>query len=333
MRTVALVAVAAALSAGCSEGKASSPARASGCSAVRPMRPASRALSAFFPSRSALLLRGRRCVFLVGRSRTATRLLWAGRRSESVRGLGWSPDGQSIAITMKSSHDGWRVVILRPDGAVQRRLRATGIAYFRDGHAVISRRDGIYLQPGFRRLATRAELQPVAGFRLRTAVAVSPDPFGYGRGYGRKSVALTLWGGPSASKSTVLVVSADGRVTRASPAYRAGGGEGSVLGWTWSPNGRDLYVTAELVPRGWHGPGDHDHCVEVWSAERGRRRAFCGSSFPPAERTHFARLVWATNGKTGLLDNGTVITEHWTHAGRVHVPAAAFELQSQPTGA
>src|ERR687887_559975 len=298
MRAVALVAVAVALSAGCSEGKTSSTARASGCSAVRPMRPASRALSAFFPSRSALLLRGRRCVFLVGRSRTATRLLWAGRRSESVRGLGWSPDGQSIAITMKSSHDGWRVVILRPDGAVQRRLRATGIAYFRDGHAVISRRDGIYLQPGFRRLATRAELQPVAGFRLRTAVAVSPDPFGYGRGYGCKSVALTLWGGPSASKSTVLVVSADGR-----------------------------------VPRARHGPGEHDHCVEVWSAERGRRRAFCGSSFPQAERTHFARLVWATNGKTGLLDNGTVITEHWKPAGRVHVPAAAFELQSQPTGA
>jgi hypothetical protein len=332
MRGLALVAAVAALSAGCSEDTRSLRASPSGCPAVHPMRPSSRALSAFFPLRPALLLRGRRCVYLVSRSRAATRLLWAGRTSESVRGLGWSPDGESIAITTKSGHHGWRVVILRRDGAVQRRLRATGISYLRDGRVVISRRDGIYLQPGFRRLAPRAQLQLVAGFRLRMAVAVSPDPFGYGRGYGRKGVALTLWGGPSASKSAALVVSADGRVTRASPAYHAGGGEGSVLGWTWSSNGRKLFVTAEIVPPNWQGPGDHDHCVYLWSAEHGRRRAFCGSTFPRPERTHFARLVWATDGKRGLLDNGTLITADGRASGRLDVPALAFELQRVPAG-
>jgi hypothetical protein len=174
-------------------------------------------------------------------------------------------------------------------------------------------------------------LERVAGFRLRSAIVVSPDPWGYGHGYGRRKIAITLWS-RIGSKSAVLVISAAGGVTRASPAYRAGGGEGAVSGWSWSPDGRKLFVLAEVVPPKWRGPGDHDHCLDIWNPELGRRRAFCASRLPPAYRSHFARLVWAAGGGRGLLDNGTFVTGGGRVTGRLDVPSLAFEFQLQPTG-
>lgn len=286
----------------------------------------SRPLTRFFPSsRAGLWLRNERRVYLGRPGGEKARLFWSAGSGQVVRGLAWSPDGQKVEIATKSRREGRRVVVLGRNGSPVRQLRATGGAFFRDGGLAVSRRDEIYLPGESRRLASRAELERVAGFRVRGAIAVSPDPLGYERGYGRNWIALTVWG--VGSKSAVLVVSVAGKVRRASPAYRAGGGEGVILGWTRSPDGRELFSISEFVPPNWHGPGDHDHC-----AQGGFRRLFCGSQLRRSFQSHFGRLLWATGGKTALLDNGTVITRHWKLVHRVHVPAGSFELQLQPAG-
>lgn len=150
-------------------------------------------------------------------------------------------------------------------------------------------------------------------------------PWGFTRGHGREAVALTLWSAGRSWKSVVLVVSTAGGVVRASPAYRAGGGEGVVSGWSWSPDGRELFIAAEGAgPPERRRRGKHDHCVDIWSAAGGRRRAFCESHLPPAHHRHFAKLAWATDGRTALLDSGTL----FTRAGRVvgRIPVAGDDL-------
>ena len=155
-------------------------------------------------------------------------------------------------------------------------------------------------------------------------------PWGFTRGHGREAVALTLWSAGRSWKSVVLVVSAAGRVVRASPAYRAGGGEGVVSGWASSPDGRELFVTVEVA-----GPserirhGQHAHCPDIWSAGSGRRRAFCESQLPKAHQLHFAKLAWAADGEKALLDTGTIVTREGKVAGRASVATAdpAFQLQ------
>jgi hypothetical protein len=100
-----------------------------------------------------------------------------------------------------------------------------------------------------------------------------------------------------------------GKVTPASPAYRTKGNEGVVYGWAWSPDGRELFVTAEVAgPPARRQRGEHDHCLDIWSADRGRRRAFCESELPEAYRSHFSKLALAADGKRALLNNGTILT-------------------------
>ena len=171
------------------------------------------------------------------------RALWRTPAGQ-VSGVSWAPDGKTFALTTGS-----RVVLLERDGSLVRQFRATGAAYLRDGRLAVSRRHGIYLLTGSRsrRLASRQELERVAGFRARRTLSVSHDARGFTRGHGRGAVALTLWSAGRSWKSVVLVVSAAGRVLRASPAYRAGGGEGAVYGWAWSPDGRELFVAAEVA--------------------------------------------------------------------------------------
>jgi hypothetical protein len=259
-----------------------------------------------------------------------------------VRGLSWAPGGTAFAVATSTS---WSiapdladparsgVVLLGRDGSLLRRLRATtGAVFLRDGRLAVSRAGGIYLLTGSRsrRLASRQQLERVAGFRARRAFSVSHDPWGFTRGRGRGAVAITLWSAGSSWKSVVLVVSAAGRVVRASRAYRAGGGEGVVSGWAWSPDGRDLFVTAEVAgPPERSRRGNHDHCLDVWSADDGRRRAFCESQLPPAHHSHFAKLAWATDGKAALLDNGTLVTRDGGVAGRAPVAAGDLSLRVQ----
>ena len=78
--------------------------------------------------------------------------------------------------------------------------------------------------------------------------------------------------------------------------------------------------------------GEHDHCVDIWEAEAGRRRAFCESQLPPAYQSHFAKVAWATDGKTALLDNGTIVTPGGRAPGRVSVAARdlVFQVQWEP---
>ena len=276
----------------------------------------------FPPSLAGLWQRLDRCVYLVFPTREEARPLARTPAGERVRGFSWAPGGRAFALAMGS-----RVVLLGRDGSLLRRLRATGAVFLRDGSLAISRPGGVYLLTGSRsrRLASRQELERVAGFRARRTVSVSHDPRGFTRGHGRGAVAITLWSAGRSWKSVVLVVSADGRVVRASPAYRAGGGEGVVSGWAWSPDGRELFVAAEVAgPPARRRRGRHDHCLDIWSAEGGRRRAFCESQLPPAHQSHFAKLAWATDGKTALLDTGTLFTRDGDIAGRA--PLAADDL-------
>jgi hypothetical protein len=160
-------------------------------------------------------------VYLVFPRREEVRALW--RAEGEVRGLSWAPDGTTFALTTGS-----RVVVLERDGSLLRQLRATGAAFLRDGRLAVSRADGIYLVAGsrLRRLASRQELERVAGFRARREFSASHDPRGFTRGHGHGAVALTLWSAgrswKSVWKSVVLVVTAAGRVVRASPAYLPG---------------------------------------------------------------------------------------------------------------
>lgn len=272
----------------------------------------------FAPSLAGLWLRQDRCVYLVLPTREEARPLWRAPAGERVRGLSWAPDGKTFALATGS-----RVILLGRDGSLLRQVRATGAAFLRDGRLAVSRTDGIYLLAGSRsrRLASRQELERVAGFRARRTFSVSHDPWGFTRGHGRGAVAITLWSAGRSWKSVALVVSAAGRVVPASPAYRAGGGEGVVSGWAWSPDGRELFVAAEVAgPPERRRRGRHDHCLDVWSQEGGRRRrAFCESQLPPAHHSHFAKLAWATDGKTALLDTGTVLTRYGGVAGRAPV--------------
>ncbi len=291
------------------------------------------ALAKFFPpSLAGLWLRQDHCVYLVFPAREEARALWRAPAGERVHGLSWAPDGQTFALAAGS-----RVVLLGRDGSPLRRLRGTGAAFLRDGRLALSRTDGIHLLTGSRsrRLASRRELERVAGFRARRTFSVSHDPWGFIRGHGRGAVAITLWSAGSSWKSVVLVVTTVGRVVRASPAYRAGGGEGVVSGWAWSPDGRKLFVAAEVAgPPERRRAGKHDHCLDVWSAEVGHRRAFCESQLPPPHHLHFAKLAWATDGKTALLDTGTLFTRDGGVAGRVPVAPddLSFRVQWESHG-
>jgi hypothetical protein len=295
----------------------------------------SRARPAFFPpSRAGLWLPGEgRCVYLVFPGDEEARPFWGGRPGESVRGVAWAPDGEMVAITTKRRS--WHVVLVRRDGTVLRRLAATGAAFFRDGRLVVSRQHGINLlvDSGARRLVSYEKLERVAGFRARRPILLSHDPWGFTRGQGRDGFALTLWSGGDAWKSVVLAVSDDGEITRASPAYRARGIEGVVSGWAWSLDGRELFVMAEVPgPPARRERGKHDHCLDTWSANRGRRRAFCESALPEAHQSHFSKLEWAADGKRGLLNTGTILTRDGRSAGYAAVPGGAlmFEVQWEP---
>jgi len=320
---------------------------ATGCPRVHLKWPL-RALPAFFPpKRAGLLLPEKRCVYIVFPGDPEVRPFWGGRPRESVLGVGWAPDGQTVAVTTQSPRRGWprhtwQVVLLRRDGTVLRRLPATGAAFFRDGRLAVSRQDGIDLLVGSRprRLVSHEELERVAGFRAHRPFLLSHDPRGYTRGHGRDGVALALRsrgsGAYRAWKNVVLVVSADGKVTRASPVYGTKGTGGSVSGWAWSPDGRELFVLAEVPgPPARRRRASHDHCLEIWSPEHGLRRAFCESGLPKAHQSHFAKLAWSADGKRGLLNTGTVLTRKGQVVG--HAPVCAerrvtcnFEVQWEP---
>ena len=283
----------------------------------------------FPPSLAGLYVREDGCVYLLFPRKEEVRPLWRTPDGE-VRGLSWAADGTTFALTTAS-----HVFLVGRDGSVLRQLGGTGAAFLRDGRLAVSRADGIYLLTGSRsrRLASRQELQRVAGFRAHRTFSVSHDPRGFTRGHGRGAVALTLWSAGRSWRSVVLVVSAAGRVVRASPAYRAGGGEGAVYGWTWSVDGREIFVAAEVPgPPERRRRGEHDHCVDVWSAEGGVRRAFCESQLPAALQSHFAKLAWAADGRTALLDNGTIVTREGKLAGRAPIAAdhLSFQLQWEP---
>ena len=276
------------------------------CRQAHPKWPA-RDRPAFFPaSRAGLWVPRELCVYVVHPGDEDARPFWRGRPGESVRGIAWAPDGESVAITTESPNAGWQVVLVGRDGAVLRRLAAMGAAFLHDGRLAVSRQDGIDLlvDSRARHLASREDLERIAGFRARRLLLLGHDPWGYTRGNGRGRLALTLWSEGSHWKSVVLVVDADGKVRRATPAYRAEGIEGVVSGWAWSPDGRELFVMAEVPgPAARRRAGAHDHCLDIWSAGN-RRRASANPSWP-------GRTTPTSRGSPG---RSTGIERSWTPA-------------------
>jgi hypothetical protein len=105
------------------------------------------------------------------------------------------------------------------------------------------------------------------------------------------------------------------------------------MGWAWSPDGRELFVMSEVPdPPARRQQGSHDHCLEIWSANRGRRRAFCESELPKVHHSHFSKLAWSADGKRGLLDTGTILTRNGKVVGHALVSPAdlTFEIQWEP---
>jgi hypothetical protein len=305
-----------------------------GCPKIEAAWRSSRPLREFVPaSRAGLWLPNDRCVYLVSRGRKAVSPLWRGRPREHLRGLSWAPDGKGFAVTAESRHHRWRVVLVRRDGTPLQSLPATGAAYFDDGRLAVSGPNGIYLVAGSRRrlLASRRKLEHVAGFRLRRTLVLTHDPWGFERGFGRGELALTLWS--RVGWKSVVVVSAARSVTRASPAYRTEGIEGVVSGWAWSTDGRKLFVMAEVAGSpARRRRGEHDHCLDIWSEARGRRRAFCESDLPKVHQSHFSKLAWSADATRGVLNNGTVVARDGEVIGRAPTSTGdvVFELQSEP---
>ena len=78
-------------------------------------------------------------------------------------------------------------------------------------------------------------------------------------------------------------------------------------GSAWTTDGRRL-LQFTVFRSAAGSRKDHDHCLHVWSERRGVRRAFCVSGLARRFQFHFDKLLWARDGRTGLLNDGTVVS-------------------------
>jgi hypothetical protein len=195
-----------------------------------------------------------------------------------------------------------RVLLLGAGGRLLRKWSARTAAFVADGRLVLAFDSGVYVTRGgrLRRIATIAALTRAAGFRS-AAGPFGPDAWGFSRGYGEDAVAFQWWSG---RRYALLVVDTAGRASRVSPDGR---GFGSVGGSAWAPDGRRLLeFTVFRSPPGFRK--EHDHCLHVWSARGGSRKAFCISALGRRFQFHFDKALWARGGRTALLNDGTVIS-------------------------
>jgi hypothetical protein len=203
-------------------------------------------------------------------------------------------------------------------------MRADSASFLRDGRIVIATRSGVFLvsRSTLKPLASRAALAKAAGFPSNRRLFIGEDADGYARGYGRDSVALTWTQVTPKVRNTILVVSTDRTVRRATPIFS---GVSLVGGRAWSADGQRLFLM-DVAPT---PPGfryDHDHCLDSWKARGGYRRLWCVTELPPSYRFHFDKLIWSRG--EGLLNNGTVIDRNGRVLGRLRVKGsgAAFAI-------
>jgi hypothetical protein len=207
----------------------------------------------------------------------------------------WAPDGRSIVVG-----DQAMVVRLRLDGRVWRRYLGRRARFLRDGSLVVQRRDGLYLFRGANgsRLVSRAALSQAAGMPLRSFSLAD-----YGAAEGAMAPGLVAVQGSGARGAVLLVVNMAGRIWRAAPFFGrdADGQRRTVGGQAWGPDAHRptlyLFATAPDPSGRW----DHLHCLALWSPRRGYRQV--GS----CDFRHFNKLLWASNGRTALLNSGEVI--------------------------
>jgi hypothetical protein len=276
-----------------------SSAAARGCTDVRAprFRVAPRFLA---PGSTGLWLPlGARCLLRVSAGSESVEPVLRLRRGERLVGLHWAPDGRSFVAVSRQPR---RVLLLGAGGRLLRKWSARTAAFVADGRLVLAFDSGVYVKRGrrLRRIATSAVLERAAGFRS-AAGPFGPDHWGYSRGYGEDAVAFQWWSG---RRDALLVVDTAGRASRVSPDAR---GFVSVGGSAWAPDGRRLLeFTVFRSPPGFGK--EHDHCLHVWSGRGGSRKAFCVSALGRRFQFHFDKALWARDGRTALLNDGTVIS-------------------------
>jgi hypothetical protein len=240
-----------------------------------------------------------RCLLRVSAGSESVEVVLRLRRRERLVGLHWAPDGRSFVAVSRQPR---RVFLLGAGGRLLRKWSARTAAFVADGRLVLAFDSGVYVTRGrrLRRIATSGRLKQAAGFRS-AAGPFGPDPWGSSRGYGANAVAFQWWSG---RRDALLVVDTAGRVSRVSPNGR---GFVSVGGSAWAPKGRRLLeFTVFPSPPGFEK--EHDHCLHVWSDRGGSRQAFCVSALGRRFQFHFDKLLWARDGRTALLNDGTVIS-------------------------
>lgn len=233
----------------------------------------------------------------------------AGRR---LRGPVWSPTEPEFAVAFRTVRS-FEVSVLGTDGGGLGRFLGRDATYFRDGRLVIRRRDDLWIVDGrrtTRRLVDHREIERVAGFPILGSDLSGTD------GYGRAGVILSVWGDGSVSR--LLLVRADGTLTRVTPVYRARDGTSTPGPASWSPDGRVL-----LVP--WQRDRSarrfsHEHCLARWTEARGYRATFCRSP-------HFDHVLWHPDGGTAVLNNGLVVGRDGLVRARIRIVGRAFGVR------
>jgi hypothetical protein len=264
-----------------------------------------------------------RCLLRVVAGAGSAEPLFRLRAGERVVGLQWAPSGRHFVLVTRRPR---RALLLGSDGRLVKSWRAGAAAFLADGRLVLGRDSGLYVVRGGRLtlLVRRAALERAARFRSASG-PFGPDPWGNNRGYGRRAVALQWWSG---QRDAVLVARVGGRASRASPALP---GYSNVGGSAWTPDGLSLLeFTVFRAPPGFNK--DHDHCLDVWAGQS-IRHVFCVSGLARPYQFHFDKLLWSNDGRSGLLNDGTVISPQ----GRVLGLAAgagdpAFAVLWQPRG-
>lgn len=269
---------------------------------VRPFYPAT------FFSRSRLGLwttdtRGDRapgCVYLI-RAGVLPTAIWRAPERRRLRGPVWAPDGRSFAVAQKVA-GAFYIYRVNRAGRLLTRTLGRDFAFFADGRLVVLRGRHLWLETlgnRYERLASERELARAAGFEagfygsMRSTV-----------GYGREAVALQWWARAPAHGFVLLLVSRNGSVRKATPAWRRAGTymPGAP---SWSPAGDSM-----LIPWQHTVPIGHLHCLGVWSARQGFGNAFC-------ENPHFDTIAWAPGGHLALLEDGRIVTPTGLRRGRV----------------
>ena len=270
------------------------------CPRLKPL--ASRVPQRYFPGKLAGLTTQRSaagvpfgCVYLIPPHTLAKVPVWHQPERGRLRGPAWSPDGKSFAVSQKVG-GAFYVFKVDLEGHVTLRTPGRDFAFVRSGDLLIRRRHSIFIEQSsgrFQKLASERALERAAGFRAGFYGSMYEVA-----GFGAAGVVVQWWAPAGRRGNVLLLVRPSGQVQAITPRWHAAGtympGPPS-----WSPDNRTLMIPWQHPPTS--GPADHVHCLAIWTESGGYRNAFCGGP-------HFTRVVWAPDGRTALLENGSVVS-------------------------